>query len=290
MTTYEVLTGVCKLSAPIIPYTTEEIYKNLTGEESVHLADFPKVDKKAINKDIEVKMDLVRDLISTGRYVREENKIKVRQPLSECLIDGKYEKILGDLANLIKEELNVKEVVYVDDLSKYMNFNIKPNFKVCGAMFGPKMKEYQQLLQDLSEEDETLLLQEETITVDFDGGRLDITPDMVDVRIDAKEGFNVGMQNNKFIILNTELTEDLIYEGLAREFVSKVQNLRKSSGLDIADRIKLYYDGDADTNKAFDKLSDYIMSETLALVYENKKAGEATDINGHEVFIKIEKN
>ena len=290
MTTYEVLTGVCRLAAPIIPYTTEEIYKNLTGEESVHLADFPKVDKKAINKDIEVKMDLVRDLISTGRYVREENKIKVRQPLSECLIDGKYEKILGDLVNLIKEELNVKEVVYVDDLSKYMNFNIKPNFKVCGAMFGPKMKDYQQVLQDLSEEDETLLLQEETITVDFDGGRLDITPNMVDIRIESKEGFNVGMQNNKFIILNTELTEDLIYEGLAREFVSKVQNLRKSSGLDISDRIKLYYDGDKDTNKAFEVFADYIMSETLALVYENKKAGEATDINGHEVFIKIEKN
>ena len=290
MTTYEVLTGVCRLAAPIIPYTTEEIYKDLTGEESVHLADFPKVDKKAINKEIEVKMDLVRDLISTGRYVREENKIKVRQPLSECLIDGKYEKILGDLVNLIKEELNVKEVVYVDDLSKYMNFNIKPNFKVCGAMFGPKMKEYQQLLQDLSEEDETLLLQEETITVDFDGERLDITPDMVDVRIESKEGFNVGMQNNKFIILNTELTEDLIYEGLAREFVSKVQNLRKTSGLDISDRIKLYYDGDEDTNKAFEVFSDYIMSETLALVYENKKDGEATDINGHEVFIKIEKN
>ena len=290
MTTYEVLTGVCRLAAPIIPYTTEEIYKDLTGEESVHLAEFPKVDKKAINKEIEVKMDLVRDLISTGRYVREENKIKVRQPLSECLIDGKYEKILGDLVNLIKEELNVKEVVYVDDLSKYMNFNIKPNFKVCGAMFGPKMKEYQQLLQDLSEEDETLLLQEETITVDFDGERLDITPDMVDVRIESKEGFNVGMQNNKFIILNTELTEDLIYEGLAREFVSKVQNLRKTSGLDISDRIKLYYDGDEDTNKAFEVFSDYIMSETLALVYENKKDGEAQDINGHEVFIKIEKN
>ena len=290
MTTYEVLTGVCKLAAPIIPYTTEEIYKDLTGEESVHLADFPKVDKKAINKDIEVKMDLVRDLISTGRYVREENKIKVRQPLSECLIDGKYEKILGDLVNLIKEELNVKEVVYVDDLSKYMNFNIKPNFKVCGAMFGPKMKDYQQLLQDLSEEDETLLLQEETITVDFDGERLNITPDMVDVRIESKEGFNVGMQNNKFIILNTELTQDLIYEGLAREFVSKVQNLRKSTGLDIADRIKLYYDGDADTNKAFEVFADYIMSETLALVYENKKDGEAQDINGHEVYIKIEKN
>ena len=102
LTTYEVLVGIAKMCAPIIPYTTEEIYKNLTGEESVHLADFPKYDESLINESIEVKMDLVRDLISTGRYVREETKIKVRQPISECLIDGKYETILGDLVGLIK--------------------------------------------------------------------------------------------------------------------------------------------------------------------------------------------
>ena len=290
MTTYEILTGLCKLAAPIIPYTTEEIYKNLTGEESVHLASFPTADEKLINEEIEVKMDLVRDLISTGRFVREETKIKVRQPLSEALIDGKYESILGDLVELIKEELNVKKVTFVSDLSKYMNFNIKPNFKVCGAMFGPRMKDYQSLLQNLNEEDEEALLQEETITVDFDGERLDITPDMVDVRIESKEGFNVGMQNNKFVILNTELTEDLILEGLAREFVSKVQNIRKTSGLDIADRIKLFYSGDELTNKAFDVYSDYIMSETLATVYEVRDGGETNDINGHDVAITVEKN
>ena len=290
MTTYEVLTGLCRLCAPVIPYTTEEIYKDLTGEESVHLADFPVAQEELINKEIEVKMDLVRDLISTGRFVREETKIKVRQPLSEALVDGKYESILGDLVELIKEELNVKTVTFVSDLSKYMNFNIKPNFKVCGAMFGPRMKDYQALLQNLSEEDEELLLQEETITVDFDGERLDITPDMVDVRIESKEGFNVGMQNNKFIILNTELTDELILEGLAREFVSKVQNIRKTNGLDISDRIKLYYSGDELTNKAFDEFSDYIMSETLATVYEVKDVGEVNDINGHDVKILVEKN
>jgi isoleucyl-tRNA synthetase len=235
-------------------------------------------------------MDLVRDLISTGRFVREETKIKVRQPLSEALIDGKYETILGDLVELIKEELNVKTVTFVSDLSKYMNFNIKPNFKVCGAMFGPRMKDYQALLQNLNEEDEEALLQEETITVDFDGERLDITPDMVDVRIESKEGFNVGMQNNKFVILNTELTDDLILEGLAREFVSKVQNIRKTNGLDISDRIKLYYSGDELTNKAFDVFADYIMSETLATVYEVKDVGEVNDINGHDVKILVEKN
>ena len=289
LTTYEVLTGICKLAAPIIPFTTEEIYRNLTGEESVHLANFPVCDESAINEEIEVKMDLVRDLISTGRFVREETKIKVRQPLSECLIDGKYESILGNLVELIKEELNVKTVTFVSDLSRYMNFIIKPNFKVCGSMFGPKIKMYQEVLSNLNEEDEELLLQEETITVDFDGGRLDITPDMVDIRIDSKEGFNVGMENNKFIILNTELTRELILEGLAREFVSKVQNLRKTSGYDIADRINLTFFGDDEINDALIMFKDYIKEETLAVDYEIKDAGEVVDINGHEVKVYIEK-
>ena len=292
ITTYEVLTGLCRLCAPVIAYTTEELYKKLTGEESVHLADFPVVNKDLINEEIEVKMDLVRDLISTGRYVREETKIKVRQPLSECLIDGKYEAILGDLVSLINEELNVKEVVYVDDLSKYMNFNIKPNFKVCGAMFGPKMGAYQQMLKDLDSETLEAIVKEETVTVDFDGGRLDITPDMVDVRIESKEGFNVGMENNKFIILNTDLTRELLLEGLAREFVSKVQNMRKTSGLDISDRIKLRFYGDDFSNDALIQFKDYVKEETLAVEYEIDSTvdAEVSDINGHEVKISIEKN
>ncbi len=290
MTTYEVLVGLCKMCAPIIPYTTEEIYKNLTGEESVHLADFPKYDESLINDEVEVKMDLVRDLISTGRYVREETKIKVRQPISECLIDGKYESILGDLVNLINEELNVKKVTYVDDLSKYMNFTIKPNFKVCGAMFGPKMKDYQNALLDLTNDEVESILKEQTITIDFDGGRLDIKPDMVDVRIESKEGFNVGMENNQFTILNTELTRELILEGLSREFVSKVQNIRKSSGLEIADRIKLYYNGDDDIKEALEMFSDYVKDETLATTYEVKDVGEVVDINGHDVKISVEKD
>ena len=290
ITTYEVLCGLCKLCAPIIPYTTEEIYKDLTLEESVHLCDFPVYNESHVNEEIEVKMDLVRDLISTGRFVREENKVKVRQPLGECLIDGKYESILGNLVNLIIEELNVKKVTFVDDLSKYMNFTIKPNFKVCGAMFGAKMRDYQEVLKDLTDEDIDLILKNETVTVDFDGGRLDITPDMVDVRIESKEGFNVGMQNNKFIILNTELTEELILEGLARELVSKVQNLRKTSGLEIENRIKLYYFGDDRVNKAIETFADFIKKETLSVeVIKDENLEESVDLNGHKTLIKIEK-
>ena len=152
------------------------------------------------------------------------------------------------------------------------------------------MKDYQNALLDLSGEDLDLILKEETITIDFDGGRLDITPDMVDIRIESKEGFNVGMENNKFIILNTELTRELILEGLAREFVSKVQNLRKSNDFEIADRIKLYYDGDKDILESLEMFKDYIKEETLAVEYVQDKRGEVVDINGHEVNVYIEKN
>ena len=288
-TTYEILTGLCKLCAPIIPFTTEEIYKNLTGEESVHLADFPVYSKKLMNDKIEEKMDLVRDLISIGRYVREENKIKVRQPISEVLIDGKYETILGDLVNLINEELNVKKVTFVSDLGEYMNFNVKPNFKVCGSMFGPKIKDYQNLLLNLLDEEIEQLLNDQEIKVEFDGSMLTITPDMVDIRIDSKEGFNVGMENNKFIILNTELTKELIYEGLAREFVSKVQNLRKTTGLDIADRIKLYYSGDDEVKEALEMFKDYVTKETLAIEFIYQENSEHIDLNGHDATYAIEK-
>jgi len=289
ITTYEVLTGLCKLCAPIIPYTTEEIYKDLTGEKSVHLADFPKFDESLINDEVEVKMDLVRDLISTGRFVREQTKIKVRQPIKECLINGKYENTLGNLVELIKEELNVKKVVFVPDLTKYMNFTIKPNFKVCGSMFGPRMGAYQKALLDLPIDYKESLLKDETITIDFDGERLDITPDMVDVRIEAKEGFDVGMQNNKFVILNTELDRDLILEGLAREFVSKIQNLRKTKEYDIENRISLTYSGDEDILEALSKNEDYIKHETLAKEYSVGEGSEELDINGHTVKVSISK-
>ena len=153
MTTYEVLEGLSKLIAPIASYTAEEIYTNLTGNISVHLSDFPICNEELIDLKLEEKMDLVRDLISIGRNVREESKIKVRQPISEILLDKKKEKVIGELTSLIKEELNVKEVIYTDDLSTYMNFMVKPNFKEVGKIFGKNIKEFSDKLLELSNED-----------------------------------------------------------------------------------------------------------------------------------------
>ena len=287
ITTYEVLDGICRLIAPVVPYVTEEIYKDLTGLESVHLADFPVYNDKYIDEAIEEKMDLVRSLISIGRFVREEAKIKVRQPLSEALIDGKNKSIIGDLAELIKEELNVKEIIFVSDLNEYMNFSIKPNFKVVGKVLGPKMKEFQTLLENLSDEEINKLNSNQSIKIVLSNEEMEVTPDMIEIRISSKEGFDVASLNNNFIILNTTLTDELILEGIAREFISKIQNMRKNNNFNIMDRINVEYSGDDLVKEAISKYTLEIQKEILADNIDVNEGKEEVDLNGHEASISI---
>ena len=287
--TYDVLVGVCKLIAPIVPFISDEIYTNLTGEKSVHLADYPTYDKELINEKIESRMDLVRDLISLGRNIREEAKVKVRQPLSEALIDAKNEKLISDLVDLIKEELNVHEVKFIKDVENYMNFTVKPNFKEVGKTFGPLIKEFQIKLSELSDKDILKLQKGDSISMKLDGKDYSITHDMVDIRTNSKEGFDVATDSNNFIILNTELTNDLINEGIARELVSKVQNLRKTKEFDIADRITLFYNADDEVTEAIEEYKDMIMQETLSVdIVVKFNLPNEVDLNGHVTYIDVE--
>ena len=286
ITTYEILTGVCKLAAPIIPYTTEEIYTKLTFEESVHLADYPVCDEKLIDEKLEEKMDLVRDIISLGRAAREDVKIKVKQPLKEVLLDGKDKKVIGNLDKLIKEELNVKEIVFVDDLKDYMNFTVKPNFKNAGPLLGSKIKDFSNFLSNLSEEDILKIRNGETIN--FEDKEIDNS--LVDIVINSKEGFNVSVLNNKFVILNTTLTEDLINEGIARELVSKIQNLRKQKEFNVADRINTYYNGDEKLEKVLKDFEKYIKNETLTIEFIKKEdLKDKLEINDIECYLDVER-
>ena len=290
ITTYEVLVGLSKLIAPITPFIAEELYRNLTGEKSVHLTDYPKCDKKLIDEHIEERMDLVRNLISIGRYVREETKIKVRQPLSKALLDGKNKDLIADLVPLISEELNIKEVEFVDDLNEYMNISVKPNFKVVGKVFGPLIKEFQTKLENLDTDSINSLQKGDSIKLELGNEEKEITADMVEIRISSKEGFNVGMENNHFIILDTTLTDELILEGIAREMVSKVQQLRKNKDFNVADRITLYYSGDEDIDKCVKEFKDYIQNETLSLdIIKKDKLKENYDLNGHICYIDVER-
>ena len=285
-TTYEVLIGICKIVAPISPFITEEIYQNLTDEESVHLASFPIPDEKLINEELENKMELVRNLISLGRNAREEAKIKVRQPISEVIIDGKNKKVLADVIDLIKEELNVKEIVFAENLNEYMNFSIKPNFKNAGSILGSKMPEFVKYLNSLKEEEINNI--RNNMDLEFEGTK--ITEDLIDIKINAKEGFNIATENNNFIILNTTLTEELLNEGLAREFVSKIQQLRKTENFDVEDRINIYIDANKDLINQLMTNMEYIKAETLCLNFkEDKKASTKLTINEYEILVTLER-
>ena len=290
-TTYDVLVGICELLAPICPFISEEIYTKLTGNESVHLANYPVYNEEYINDNIESRMDLIRDLISMGRNAREDAKIKVRQPISEALIDGKNESLISDLIPLIKEELNVKEVVFIKDISEYMNFSVKPNFKEVGKIFGSKIKDFANSLSNLTEEEINKLNNGEEIIVKLNDEEVKVDKNMVDIRISAKEGFNVAYENNNFIILDTNLTHELILEGIAREMISKVQNIRKESNFEITDRINLYYNSDSLIDEAIEKYAEFIKLETLSLIIEKREdLQKSYDLNGHETYIEVEKN
>lgn len=290
MTTYEVLEGLSRLIAPIASYTAEEIYTNLTGNISVHLSDFPVCNEELIDLKLEEKMDLVRDLISIGRNVREESKIKVRQPISEILLDKKKEKVIGELTSLIKEELNVKEVIYTDDLSTYMNFMVKPNFKEVGKIFGKNIKEFSDKLLELSNEDINKLENNESIKMSIDNTTYDITKDMVDIRISSKDGFKAMVVGNNFVILNTVITKELENEGLARETISKVQQLRKTMNFDITDRINMYIDATSEYKENIKDYLDMIKDETLTInVYDKDGIEDKVNINDYEVGFVLEK-
>jgi isoleucyl-tRNA synthetase len=291
-TTYEILVGLTKMIAPFVPFVSEELFKNLTGEESVHLAYYPEANEELINKDTEEKMDLVRDLVGLGRASRETVRIKVRQPLKEVVIDGKYEEKIRDLVPLIMEELNVKEVVFENDLSQFMNYSLKPNFKVAGSILGKKIKAFGKVLSELNPHETVEKLDAgEKLTLNLDGEDVEIEKDYVLVTISSKEGFDVVMENNVFVILDTTLTPELVTEGYAREFVSKIQQMRKGNGYEVLDNINIFYDGSDEIKVALDEYEEFIKSETLALSIERvtEEDLEKQDLNGQMTGIRLEK-
>ena len=289
--TYEILVGISKLMAPLAPFISEEIYQNLTGGESVHLDHYPESKEKYIDSELDEKMDLVRNLVGLGRGVREKEKIKVRQPLSSVLVDGKYEDLISDMTDLIKEELNIKQVLFQKELGQFMNYQLKPNFKVAGPKLGGKIKSFAgalaqtdapSFIKELNENGEAKL--------SIDGDDTKVEKDWVDIQITAKEGFAVAMENDLFTILDTTVTEELAREGLAREFVSKVQQLRKQMNFEMMDNIKIRYSGDKEVKDAVNDFHEYIKSETLAVeIKEMKGSWEEFNLNGHDTKIAVEK-
>ena len=291
-TTYEILVGISQLIAPFAPYLSEEIYRNLTGEVSVHLSYYPKANEELIDENIEKRMDLVKDIVSLGRASRENAKIKVRQPIQKIHIDGKYQELIDDLVPLIMEELNVKEVVFEHDLNEFMDFTLKPNFKIAGPMLGNNVKAFAGILAKADAlEIITKVQSGEKYELDVNGQIVELDDQLLDIRITAKEGYDVATGNNLFTIIDTNLTDELINEGYAREFISKVQQMRKNNGYEMMDRIKIFYTSSPEIDKAVKEFEDYIKEETLADLIDisNEEGMEVQNLNGIDTGMKLEK-
>ena len=234
-------------------------------------------------------MDLVRDVVSLGRNAREEAGAKIRQPLSKVLLDKKYESVIGDLTDLIKEELNVKEVSYTNETSSYLSYLVKPNFKEVGKLFGKNIGEFSKIVSEFTSEDINNI---ESKTVTFDGVTYNLNKDMLDIRVSAKEGYDVTSDGVNYVILDTTLTPELKNEGTLRDLIRQCQVLRKNIGLDISDRINIEFvtSKELQDNVVF-AYKDVIESELLATIVTglNSEENTYTDEEGNTFVIKIEK-
>ncbi len=274
-TLYTALVAVAKLIAPAMPFLADELYQNLVrsvdqfAAESVHLSEWPTYDESLIDELLNRDMELVTKLVSLGHQARQKANRKVRQPLKEAafsLGNPSERKAVATFADMIEDELNVKTVRLLDASTEAVSHTIKPLPKQLGQKYGNKFPALQKAIRAMNaEEVARALVGGGSVKVDVDGQTYDILPDEVEVKAQAKEGFAVAEEGAYVAALVTELTPELVQEGLAREFVRRVQDLRKSAELDVADRIKLFVVASTNLKSAIEAHREYITNETLAV-------------------------
>jgi isoleucyl-tRNA synthetase len=303
-TLYEALLTVAKLLAPTMPFIADEIYLNLAGTvdrqspESVHLVMWPQYDAELIDEKLNADMALVMKLTSLGHAARNKANRKVRQPLSEvafALPNSEEAKVLTQYADLLEEELNVKSVRSLNSAAEAVSYTLNPLPKQLGQKYGNRYPEIrkQVLIMD-AEKAAGILLAGNTLKVTAANEDLELLPEEVEVRIQAKEGFSVASEGAYVAALVTDLTPELLEEGLAREFVRRLQDLRKTANLDIADRIKVVFTATPGLARAVANFKEYIQTETLAtelLETRNTHSWIQVDdeFDGEKVSIALEK-
>ena len=296
VTLYEVLVKLIKVSAPFVPFMTEEIYQNLVvnldknAEESVHLCYWPEVEESKIDKTLEKEMDLAYLIVKLGRSARNSVNIKNRQPLSEMLISVK--DLPEYYSDIVKDELNVKKVVLGADMKDYVSFEIKPNLPVLGREYGrliPKIKE--KIAEFNQMELATKVQSGKTEYIEIDEEQIELSSENLLVTMQGKEGFAFSGNGEIGVVIETEITPELKEEGYLREILSKVQNMRKDSGFEVMDNINLYVSGNEMLENVVKKFEDTIKHDTLAKnVYYNEQNKEYQDtpINGENLKIFVE--
>ena len=271
-TLYTCLQTIAKLSAPIAPFFTDRLFRDLNAitqkesASSIHLADFPKVRQEWVDEDLEKRMDIAQRVTSMVLSLRKKEKQRVRQPLQKVMVpilDEAFERRLKAVEHLILSEVNVRELEYLKDATGVLVKRIKPNFKTLGPKYGKQMKAIAQVLAGYAQEDIAAFEINQGATLELDG-TVHLTPQDVDIATDDIPGWTVATDGNLTVALDVTLTEELKQEGIARELVNRIQNLRKDSGLDVTDRIDIRIGSHPQIAAALETNLDYICSETLA--------------------------
>lgn len=303
-TLYEVLFHLSELMAPFAPFISEEIYLNLRQDEkaqpeSVHLSFYPKETDEPHRfriEELEERMEAVRQVVFLGRSLRNEAAIKVRQPLSRIIVVAGEQKLrdrIKSMANLILEELNVKRIEFVSDAEELTAKRANPLFKQLGPKLGKDVKTAAEAIRTFGKAEIHELEERGEITINIQGKEVPITQEDVEIISESAAGLVVQSEGQFTVALDVQISEDLRIEGLAREFVSRVQNMRKDAGFDVIDRIKIYYRTSDNLAQAIERQADYIRNETLAeILSANSGQGayvEEWSINGEKAIIGIEK-
>lgn len=305
LTLWRVLEGVCRLSAPIAPFTAEMLWKELVGEHAeklglpitVHMMPYPKSDSMQIDESLEETMDLVAMIVSLGRAARTKENLKVRQPLSKLLVatPGKrdHERLAAYL-EIIEDELNIKAVELVESLDSYVTYSAKLNFKLVGARLGGEVKRAAAFVQGLDSSRIREFAKAGKVEVESPGAPLTLTKEDVEITAKQREGFAVEFDGSLAIAIVTQLTPELIDEGFAREMVNKIQNMRKTSGFDVTDRITVQVASTERLKSAAGRYEEFIKTETLAQKLEFTErapadGGTEWNINGEKATIAVAK-
>ena len=270
-TLYSVLMKLAAVAAPTMPFVTESIYQNLRSEgmpASVHLLDFPVANPDSRDLELEKKMAVTQHAVSMGRAIRSLHNLKIRQPLKAIHLvtrDPDENKILIEMENIIREELNVKEVIFRENEEELVEYSAKANFRKLGSELGSNMKIAAQKIASLTGREIQGLLDGTILSIDVAGESLDLTADDVIIQRTERENLKVLNEDSLTVALDPEITAELKNEGIARDLVRQVQNLRKDSGFEVSDRINLLVGGDSEIREAVESFEEYIKSETLAL-------------------------
>jgi isoleucyl-tRNA synthetase len=295
VTLYRVLKTVSLIAAPFVPFITEEIYQNLVvsldknAPESVHLCYWPVADEASIDKSLEEEMDLAYKVVNLGRSSRNAANIKNRQPLSKMLLST---KVLPEYySDIIKDELNIKELELGADLSKYVNFELKPNLPVLGKAFGKLIPGIRKELASRNQMELAQTVQNGgTVVINVQGTDIELNSENLLVTMQGLEGYAFAGEGQIGVVLDTHITDELKEEGHVREIISKIQNMRKESGFEVADKIKLYVSGNEMLENVVKKFEGHIMKETLSVevVYNAEREYNEAGINGEKLQLAVE--